>query len=181
MERKMKPLKVHPLLFALLGVALIYMAYRLADGQQRAMPWYAFPEPAFNCNPTYVVRPNMPPPQLSGGYSDSELLSCYPRKDYPFYALAIFGMILCIGAWITSRKMVSVINSISAVAVALSMLIVGVRIFKLEFSLFGSPHRPPDVFNSLSVVMVIMAFFMGSVGVVSLVAQDIKGNRHESK
>src|SRR5689334_20558530 len=93
--------KLFPVAYALLGLALVFVAYLFAGGQDRLMPFYGFPEPAYGCNFNDVgVLSSEPAPELSRGYLQDELLKCYPPQYYLLYALAIFGLIVSIFALI---------------------------------------------------------------------------------
>ena len=177
MEKIIKRTGFSPIVFVLLGLALVFISYLLAGGQDRLMPMYGFPEPAFGCNFDDVgVISTIEPPELSRGYRQSELLWCYPPQDYPFYALAILGIIISGWALVISGKEKS-LNAISAFTVALIMILTGGRIFKLEIVFLGS-RDPPDIFNSLALVLVIMGLLVGIFGVVSVVVGAIKAIRY---
>lgn len=175
MEKIIKRTRFSPIVFVLLGLALIFFAYLLAGGQDRLMPRYGFPEPAFGCEPRDVsVRPNKPPPELSRGYRQSELLWCYPPQNYPFYALAIVGIIISGWALVISAKEKS-LNAISAFFISVIMIFTGGRIFTLELELVGgSTPDPPDIFNSLALGLVLVGLLVGTFGIVSLGVNVIK-------
>ena len=165
-----------PILFVLFGLALVLFAYLLAGGQDRLMPMYGFPEPAYGCNFNDIgVGSTTPLPELSRAYREFELLWCYPPQYYPFYALAILGATICGWALVIGGKAIfqnkphgkeNLFDGISTLIVSSIMIAVGVRIFKLgEIVIFGSGDEPPDIFNSLSLVLVIAGLLVGAIGI----------------
>ena len=179
METIVNKTRFSPIVFVLLGLVLVFVAYLLADGQDRLMPRYGFPESAFGCGPKDLsVRPNKPPPQLSRGYRQSELLWCYPPEYYPFYALAMLGIVISGWSLVISIKRKS-LGGISAFIVCLAMILTGGRIFKLELELIGgSTPDPPDIFNSLALLLVIGGLLVGFIGVVSAAVITVRAVRH---
>ncbi len=48
------------------------------------------------------------------------------------------------------------------------MLLLGVRILKLNISLFGGSTYIPEIFDTLSLVLIVLALVTGSLGFVSM-------------
>src|SRR5689334_15761982 len=160
--------KLPPIIFAILGLVLILVSYFLAGGQNRLMPMYGFPEPAFGCNFEDIgTMTTVQPPELSRGYLESELLWCYPQQYFMLYVFAIVGTGLCGWSLISSGKSsfrseertnISLSDPKVALPVSFAMIVTGIRVFKLEFDIVGgSVPRPPDIFNGLALIV----FFMG--------------------
>jgi hypothetical protein len=185
MQKIIQRTNIPAFVFVLLGLALIFGAYLLAGGQDRLMPMYGFPEPAFGCNFDDIgVITTVQPPELSRGYRQSELLWCYPPQYFPLYALAIVGVVMCgwtlliMGKGLFQRERHAKENFLGGIGgfmMALLIILTGGRIFKLEIDLIGGGHpEPPDIFNSLALVLVPMGFLWAIVGVVSVGVGAIK-------
>ena len=185
MEKMIQRTNLPPFVFVLLGLALIFGAYLLADGQDRLMPMYGFPEPAFGCNFEDIgVITTIQPPELSRGYRQSELLWCYPPQYIPLYALAIVGAVmtswtlLIIGSGMFQRERPAkeiLLSGGVAFVLAVLMLLTGVRIFKLEIDLIGGGNpEPPDIFNSLALILVLMGFIFVLLGVLAVGVGAVK-------
>ncbi len=185
MEKTMKPTKWSPILFALLGLALVFVAYLLAGGQDRLMPFYGFPEPAYGCNFDDIgVLSSEPAPDLSRGYRQEELLKCYPQQDYPLYALAVFGVIMSACALIIRGLRIFQLrrsgkencsDGIGAFLISVLILLIGGWILKLELDFVGGGHpEPPDIFNGVALALVLMSLLVALFGVVSILVGAIK-------
>jgi len=187
-EKIIKRTKLPPIMFILLGLALVFLAYLLAGGQDRLMPFYGFPEPAYGCSFEDKGLTSEPLPELSRGYRQSELLWCYPPQYFPLYALAIIGVVMC--GWtlvIIAKGMFqrerhakeNFFDGIGAFIISPLMVLIGARVFKLELDLVGGGHpEPPDVFDSLALLLVLMGLLVVLFGVVSVVVGVVKAVRY---
>lgn len=185
MEKLIQRTKIPPVVFVLLGLALIFGAYLIAGGQERLMPMYGFPEPAFGCNFEDIgVITTIQPPELSRGYRQSELLWCYPPQYFPLYVLAIVAVVMCgwtllrIGKGVFQperRAKENFFGGIGAILMASLIILTGGRIFKLKIDLIGGGNpEPPDAFNSLALVLVLMGFVFVILGVLSVGVGAVK-------
>ena len=149
------------------------------------MPFYAFPEPAYGCRFDYRgVSTSEPLPELSRGYLQSELLRCYPPQYFPLYVLAIVGVGMC--GWVLliigkgifrpeRRAKENFLGGIGAFMMAWLIILTGGRIFKLEIDLIGGGHpEPPDIFNSVALVLVLMGLVFAILGAVSVGVGAVK-------
>lgn len=136
-----------PITFELIGLALIFVAYLLAGGQER--PMYGFAELADNVRQRY----------------------------FPLYVLAVLGIVLCSGTIIIRSKEIMerkrcrkevFFDGVDALIISPLMLLLGVRILKLDISLLGGRTYTPDIFDTLSLVLIVMALVTGSLGFVSM-------------
>lgn len=189
MEKIIKRPGISPPLFVLLCLALVFIAYLLAGGQDRLMPMYAFPEPAYGCNFDNIgVISTIQPPELSRGYRQSELLVCYPPQYFPLYALAIIGLLLCAWALIgIGKKMFQhapdaktfFLNAGGTGLLSFLMVLIGGRVFKLELDLIGGGHpEPADIFNVVAFVLITMGLLMMILVIVSSIVRSIRDLRH---
>ena len=135
-----------PITFELIGLALIFMAYLLAGGQDRLM--YGFSELVDDAQPPY----------------------------FSLYVLALLGIVLCSGTILIRSKEIMerkrgrkevFFDGVDALIISPFMLILGVRILKLNIPFMGGSTQP-DIFNSLSLVLFVMALVTGSLGFVSM-------------
>ncbi len=148
----MKRTVLPPIVFELIGLALIFITYLLAGGQDRLM------------------------------YDFAELADDVPPQYFPLYVLAIFGIVLCSGAIvIRSKEIVErrrgmkevFFDGVDALMISLLMLILGVRVLKLNFSIIGGTYTS-DIFNTLSWVLIVLALITGSLGFVSMLMKPQK-------
>lgn len=189
MENIIQRTNVPPIVFVLLGLALIFGAYLLSGGQDLLMPSYGFPEPAYGCNfeDTGVIT-TIQLPELSRGYRQSELLWCYPPQHFPLYTLAMMGVAICGWALLILGKGLfqrargvkeNFLGGIGALVVAWLIIVTGGRIFKLEIDLIGGGHpAPPDIFNKLAQVLVLMGLLFAILGAVSIGVGALKAIKH---
>ena len=147
MEKTTKRIVLPPIVFELTGLALMFIAYWLAGGQDRLM------------------------------YDFAELADDVPPDYFPLYGLAIFGIVLCSWAIvIRSKEIVQrrqgmkevFFDGVDALIISLLMLALGVRMLKLNIALVGGGTYISDIFNSLSWVLIVMALITGSLGFVSM-------------
>ena len=147
-------------------------------------------QPAFGCNFEDIgVITTIQPPELSRGYRQSELLWCYPPQYFPLYVLAIIGVVMCGWALLIigkdmfrreRRAKENFLGGIGAFMTALVTLLAGVRIFKLEIDFIGGGHpEPPDIFNSLALVLVLMGLLFAVLGVVSVGVGVVKAIKNK--
>lgn len=143
MEETNKPMAIPPIVFELLGLSLIFSAYLSAGEQNRVIP-----------TPIYSSA----------------------------FVLSILGIALCgwaivmRGKQIFERKLRGkriFFDGVDALLIPPFMLVVGWRILKVKGSfclIFGcAPMQiPPDIFNTLSLILVILALVTGSIGFISM-------------
>jgi hypothetical protein len=135
-----------PITFELIGLALIFIAYLLAGGQDRLM--YGFADLADDAQPRY----------------------------FRLYVLAILGIVLCSGTIVIRCKEIVerkrgkkevFFDGVDALIISPLMLLLGVRLLKLNLSVIGGSTQP-DIFNTLSWVLFVNALVTGSLGFVSM-------------